>query len=142
MSVKVHRDRLGRPFSFIQYEEISCAQEAQTQLQNAPLYGRNIRIEQARVNRTLFLKFVKPITSDELFSIVQEYGAIEEHHLDFVKKEAGNSSKTRAGKGPAEAKEDNLKQELISSATIKFNYRQNAVQAYWGLRDAKFDVEW
>ncbi len=55
------------------------AQRALVEAHHTIVDGRHIRIEQARVNRTLFLaKFDKNLSEDEIRTIIRQYGPIEE----------------------------------------------------------------
>jgi RNA recognition motif-containing protein len=55
LNVKVLKDGANRPFSFVQYTTAQEAGYALQQAQNASLDGRMIRVERARVNRTLYV---------------------------------------------------------------------------------------
>ncbi|CAG8461877.1 12617_t:CDS:2 [Ambispora gerdemannii] len=55
MNVKVLKDPQQRPYAFVQYENVTDAKKALIQAHNTQIEGRLIRVEQARVNRTLFL---------------------------------------------------------------------------------------
>lgn len=52
-------------------------------LQGSLLDSRNIRVEQARVNRSLYVKFPQPITEDELMEVILAYGEVEETKLEY-----------------------------------------------------------
>lgn len=55
MNVKVLKDWANRPFSFVQYTTAQEAGYALQKAQKATLDGRVIRVERARVNRTLYV---------------------------------------------------------------------------------------
>ena len=55
LNVKVLKDWANRPFSFVQYTTAQEAGYALQQAQKASLDGRMIRVERARVNRTLYV---------------------------------------------------------------------------------------
>ena len=55
MNVKVLKDWANRPFSFVQYTTAQEAGYALQRAQKATLDGRMIRVERARVNRTLYV---------------------------------------------------------------------------------------
>jgi len=55
LNVKVLKDWANRPFSFVQYTTAQEAGYALQQSQKASLDGRMIRVERARVNRTLYI---------------------------------------------------------------------------------------
>ena len=55
MNVKVLKDWANRPFSFVQFTTSQEASYALQRAQKATLDGRMIRVERARVNRTLYI---------------------------------------------------------------------------------------
>jgi hypothetical protein len=55
LNVKVLKDWANRPFSFVQYTTAQEATYALSQCQKSILDGRMIRVERARVNRTLYI---------------------------------------------------------------------------------------
>jgi len=55
LNVKVLKDWANRPFSFVQYATAQEATYALSQCQKSILDGRMIRVERARVNRTLYI---------------------------------------------------------------------------------------
>ncbi|KAG0360749.1 hypothetical protein BGZ54_009398 [Gamsiella multidivaricata] len=122
LNVKVMRDWMQRPYSFVQFEHIEDAEKAMADAQNTVIDGRHIRIEQARVNRTLFiLKFGRATTEQDLIDMLEQYGPIEDvsifHDL-----------------GPARNRR---------YAFAKFAYRDDAIRAYMALRNgSKWTVEW
>ncbi|KAF9936905.1 hypothetical protein BGZ65_001948 [Modicella reniformis] len=122
MNVKVLKDWMQRPYSFVQFERIEDAQRAMAEAQNTVIDGRHIRIEQARVNRTLFiLRFGRNTTEQEITEVLEQYGPVEDvsvfHDL-----------------GPARSKR---------YAFAKFAYRDDAIRAYMALRsNSKWTVEW
>jgi hypothetical protein len=64
LDLKVMRDNQGRPYAFVQYEHEEAIMVGHNQL----LDGRPVRVEQARVNRTLFVnKYGRDLT--ELVSV-------------------------------------------------------------------------
>ncbi|KAF9209592.1 hypothetical protein BGZ49_003079 [Haplosporangium sp. Z 27] len=90
--------------------------------QNTIIDGRHIRIEQARVNRTLFvLRFGRAMTEQDLISFLEQYGPVEDVSIfhDI---------------GPFRNKR---------YAFAKFAYRDDAIRAYMSLRNnSKWTVEW
>eukprot|EP00842_Homolaphlyctis_polyrhiza_P001951 jgi/Hompol1/2757/HPOL_001451-RA len=82
LNVKVMRDWLGRPYSFVQFKAIEDAERALAEANGIAIEGRKIRIERARVNRTLYIAKLDPsITEAEVESTVREYGEIEDMKL-------------------------------------------------------------
>ncbi|KAF9365002.1 hypothetical protein BGX34_011761 [Mortierella sp. NVP85] len=122
LNVKVLKDWMQRPYSFVQFERIEDAQRAMAEAQNTVIDGRHIRIEPARVNRTLFiLRFGRNTTEQDITQVLEQYGPIEDvsifHDL-----------------GPARSKR---------YAFAKFSYRDDAIRAYMALRgSSKWTVEW
>ncbi|KAG0329004.1 hypothetical protein BG000_000254, partial [Podila horticola] len=65
LNIKVLKDWAGRPYSFVQFVHVPHAQRAMAEAQNSVVDGRHIRIEQARVNRTLFILRIVRSTTEE-----------------------------------------------------------------------------
>ncbi|KAF9917419.1 hypothetical protein BX616_001043 [Lobosporangium transversale] len=122
LNVKVLKDWMQRPYSFVQFEHIQDAQRAMIEAQNTLIDGRHIRIEQARVNRTLFLlRFGRAATEQDLIDVLEQYGPVENVSIfqDL---------------GPAKNKR---------YAFAKFAYRDDAIRAYMSLRNnSRWTVEW
>ncbi|KAI8835526.1 hypothetical protein BC829DRAFT_493578 [Chytridium lagenaria] len=79
LNVKVQRDGKGRPFGFVQFLNISDAKMALKEAPRSIIDGREIRVEPANVNRTLFLsKFGSQIKYKELMERVEQFGPVEE----------------------------------------------------------------
>jgi len=55
MNVKVFKDWQGRPYAFVQYEAEHEANYAMTKAQGLFLDGRKVRVEKAKVNRSMFI---------------------------------------------------------------------------------------
>jgi hypothetical protein len=69
LHVKVLSDWANRPYAFVQFEKSVDADRALIEAHNSILDGRRIRIERAKVNRTLFLaKFSKYATQQVRFA--------------------------------------------------------------------------
>ncbi|KAG0275053.1 hypothetical protein BGZ95_009237 [Linnemannia exigua] len=123
MNVKVLKDWMQRPYSFVQFETIEDAQRAMIEAQNTIVDGRHIRIEQARVNRTLFiLRFSRGTTEQDLIDALEQYGPVED--VSIFHDPRPNSKHKRY-------------------AFAKFAYRDDAISAYTALRaTSKWTVEW
>lgn len=67
LNVKVLKDGANRPFSFVQYTTAQEAAYALQKCQNACLDGRTIRVERARVNRTLYISKDKGKIDEAVF---------------------------------------------------------------------------
>jgi RNA recognition motif-containing protein len=102
------------PFAFVHYE--SC-EEAETALKNAPgkfLNGRRIRVEKAKVNRSLFIKFPDNKSTPEIFQNLKKFGTIEK----FIRGKSG-------------------------SAFVKYNFREDALDAFSSLKqENNVNAEW
>ncbi|KAG0282340.1 hypothetical protein BGZ96_000583 [Linnemannia gamsii] len=123
MNVKVLKDWMQRPYSFVQFENVEDAQRAMVEAQNTIIDGRHIRIEQARVNRTLFiLRFSRGTTEQDLIDALEQYGPVED--VSIFHDPRPNSRTKRY-------------------AFAKFAYRDDAIKAYVALRaTSRWTVEW
>ncbi|KFH73828.1 hypothetical protein MVEG_01042 [Podila verticillata NRRL 6337] len=120
--VKVLKDWAGRPYSFVQFEHVPHAQRAMAEAQNSVVDGRHIRIEQARVNRTLFiLRISRSTTEEEISDVLKEYGRLEDVSIFY-------------DPGPPRSRR---------YAFARFAYREDAIRAYMCLRGtSKWVIEW
>lgn len=77
--VKVMTDCANRPYAFVQFVNVDDAQRAMMEAHDTVLDGRHIRIERAKVNRTIFLaKFAKAFSKDDMMRILEKFGPIED----------------------------------------------------------------
>ncbi|KAG0075039.1 hypothetical protein BGZ93_003127 [Podila epicladia] len=122
LNVKVLKDWAGRPYSFVQFVHVPHAQRAMAEAQNSVIDGRHIRIEQARVHRTLFiLRIARSTTEEEISDVLKEYGPLEEVSIYY-------------DPGPPRSRR---------YAFARFAYREDAIRAYMCLRGAsKWIIEW
>ncbi|KAI9597919.1 hypothetical protein BDF19DRAFT_433037 [Syncephalis fuscata] len=123
LDVKVFRDWQQRPYSFVQYETKDTALVALKESQGTLLDSRPIRVEPARVNRALFIvhKNARELNEPEIRELASPYGEIET--LDILPWSASNQ-------------EHGL-------AFVKFSYRDDAIQAYLGIRISNtWCVDW
>ncbi|KAJ3163074.1 hypothetical protein HDU86_002243 [Geranomyces michiganensis] len=130
LNVKVLKDWMNRPYAFVQFKDTRDARRALFEAHNTILHGRYIRVEQARVNRTLFVaKFTKTIGEMRdpseiklhLLRILESYGPIED--LTVLQ-----NYQTGRSKG---------------CGFVKFCYREDAIKAFMGLRTHfKWVAEW
>ncbi|CAO3569626.1 unnamed protein product [Mortierella alpina] len=122
LNVKVLKDWMQRPYSFVQFERVEDARRAMVEAQNSVIDGRHIRIEQARVNRTLLiLRLGRTTTEQDIIDVLEQYGPLEDvsvfHDLGLVRNKR--------------------------YAFAKFCYRDDAINAFMGLRnDSKWTIEW
>ncbi|KAJ1561854.1 hypothetical protein HK405_002457, partial [Cladochytrium tenue] len=120
-SVKVHRDLSTRPSAFVQYYRIGDAKRAMQEATGSHLDSRPIRIEQAKVNRTLFLKFGSHFTYEQILGVLEEHGPVE--HLSVL-----HDKETGLSKGCGFA---------------KFFSREHAIKAFLAIRRNRlWTVDW
>ncbi|KAI9349737.1 hypothetical protein BDR26DRAFT_636722 [Obelidium mucronatum] len=120
-NVKVLKDWLARPYAFVQYESVQAAQTALLRAHNTIVNGRYIRVEQAKVNRTLFIGKFGSTSPSELNNVLETFGAVEDLNVlhDF---------KTGRGKG---------------CGFVKFCHREDAIKAFVEIRQKyQWTVEW
>ncbi|KAI7876058.1 RNA-binding domain-containing protein [Lichtheimia hyalospora FSU 10163] len=128
LHVKVLKDWMSRPYAFVQYAHLPDATVA---LQNAPgtlLDGRNIRCEQARVNRTICISSNNtnlPVEGEEVRSKLLSFGSIETMRMMEVPTEQG----------------------MTRYAYVKYQYRDDAIKAFLVLRgdnelQSKWRIDW
>eukprot|EP01113_Clastostelium_recurvatum_P044055 TRINITY_DN7391_c0_g1_i5.p1 TRINITY_DN7391_c0_g1~~TRINITY_DN7391_c0_g1_i5.p1 ORF type:complete len:516 (-),score=22.36 TRINITY_DN7391_c0_g1_i5:71-1618(-) len=121
LKAKVLKDKASRPYAFVQFQDIDAASEA---LRSTKLFdGRRIRMERAKVNRTLFLaKMNRSMTAQDIREALAPYGNIES--VTIIKNHQTNRSK--------------------GCAFVKFQFREDALSAFTGLKASgrKWIVEW
>ncbi|CAG8528032.1 9981_t:CDS:2 [Paraglomus brasilianum] len=122
LCVKVLRDWANRPYSFVQYENVNDADVALKEAHGSWIENRRIRVEKARVNRTLFITRLHPNrVEEEIRSIFEPFGPLEEINVpkNFV---------TGRKKG---------------GGFVKFCYRDDAINAFNTLRQtSNYFLEW
>ncbi|ORZ37192.1 hypothetical protein BCR44DRAFT_1041446 [Catenaria anguillulae PL171] len=116
------KDWMNRPYAFVQYRLVADAQRAIEESHDTVVDGRHVRVEAARVNRTLFLsKLPKTMSDDILHQFMSKWGKVEDVTLVM-------NQLTGRPKGCAFA---------------KFRYREDAIRAYLHIRQqGKWGVEW
>ncbi|KAJ3104950.1 hypothetical protein HDU97_008698 [Phlyctochytrium planicorne] len=113
LNVKVQRDSQGRPFGFVQFKNIADAKRALREAPRTIIDGREVRVEPANVNRTLFIsKFNPNIQYKELTQHVERFGPVEE--LTFL-----YHPRTKRRR---------------SCAFVKYFSREDAIKALTGIR--------
>ncbi|KAG9284397.1 hypothetical protein G9A89_023654 [Geosiphon pyriformis] len=122
INVKVLKDPQQRPYAFVQYEAIEDAKRALLQAPNTLVEGRPIRVEQARVNRTLFLgRLNRNFQEEDVKRLVLPYGDTEDIHL----------------------LRNNYTGRSKCCAFVKFGFRDDAIRAYMGLKqNLAYITEW
>jgi len=122
LNVKVFRDKENRPYAFVQYERVGDAEQALKEAHNTTLDGRSIRVEHAKVNRTLVVsKIDRKLTEPELHDIFSQYGQVEDVLLIVNKRT----------------------HESRARVFVKYCHRDDALNAYSSIKsDYKWAVEW
>ncbi|KAJ3270189.1 hypothetical protein HDV01_000468 [Terramyces sp. JEL0728] len=77
LNVKVLRDLKQRPFSFVQFKTHQDADRAYAEAAGTILHGRKIRIEKAKVNRTIYVSKIKDLSEQQIHSVFEQFGEIE-----------------------------------------------------------------
>lgn len=122
-SVKVCRDFMFRPFAFVHFEKVEEARRALKEAANTPVSGRPIRIEQARVNRTLFVaKYSRLMNDQRLRALFAQFGPLE----GFTILQNYETGKPR------------------DCGFVKYKYREDATRAFMQLRSMNLRIvlEW
>lgn len=124
LRMKVLRDSQSpRTYAFVQYRLPADADRAIQQTHGLTLNGRVLRVELAKVQRTLFLaKLPQTMDEEQLRALVQEYGPLEK--LSIIT--------------------NHLTQKSRCCGFVKFAYREDAVVAFDALRNSqrRWIVEW
>ena len=123
VDVKVFKDTQNRPYAFVQFKESADADRANVELQGSSLDGRKIRIEQAKVHRSLFFSFRDghAISTPSLRPILTAFGPLEDYSL-LPCPSTGTPH---------------------SVAFVKFRFREDAIKAYLEFKqNSQWLVEW
>ncbi|MDP2436324.1 MAG: hypothetical protein Q8P67_11310, partial [archaeon] len=124
LKIKLLKDsRTARAYAFVQYIDPLHAEQAISQSNGKILDGRNIRVEKAKVQRTLFIaKLPRTMEEDELREHVQSYGQLE--NITIIKNRQSQKSK--------------------GCGFVKYAYREDALEAFEALKtnQRRWIVEW
>ncbi|KAG5437670.1 hypothetical protein PCANB_000707 [Pneumocystis canis] len=141
LNVKVLKDWMQRPYSFVQFENFDDAKRALREAHNTVIDGRHIRVEKARVNRTLYISRIgQPLEEQVLFpfpllyhsshmlkdvkNLLEPYGEIE----DIVIPSSSNHM---------------FRNNIGKCCFVRFAFRDDAIQAFSNLRrNGNWIVEW
>ncbi|KAG4305968.1 hypothetical protein PORY_000878 [Pneumocystis oryctolagi] len=125
LNVKVLKDWMQRPYSFVQFENFDDAKRALREAHNTVIDGRHIRVEKARVNRTLYISRIgHPLEEHDVRSLLEPYGEIEDI---VIPSSSNNAFRNNAGK----------------CCFARFAFRDDAIQAFSSLRrNGNWIVEW
>ncbi|KXN69291.1 hypothetical protein CONCODRAFT_165848 [Conidiobolus coronatus NRRL 28638] len=121
VDVKVMKDSMNRPYGFVQYDLKEDAKIALEKSINTVIDGRHIRVEKARVNRTIFLYHLSAIkTIEQTVNMVSRFGELENAKIL-------NTSDV----------------ENKNCGFFKFKYREDAIKAYsYFYSRSTIGVEW
>jgi RNA recognition motif-containing protein len=121
VDVKVMKDSMGRPYGFVQYKLKEDAKIALEKSINTIINGRHIRVEKARVNRTIFLYNLSAVKSvEQTVNMVSRFGELEDAKIL-------NTSDV----------------ESKNCGFFKFKYREDAIKAYsYFYSHSTIAVEW
>ncbi|KAI9298512.1 hypothetical protein K502DRAFT_345950 [Neoconidiobolus thromboides FSU 785] len=121
LNVKVLKDNMNRPYSFVQFKDLDASKRALKESPNTIIDGRQIRVEKARVNRTLFISNIGSIKEKFLKEGLSSHGPIES--LKMIR------SKTIDA--------------YNGSCFVKYRFREDAIAAYTNIKnDGDWAVEW
>ncbi|KAJ3063420.1 hypothetical protein HDU99_004843, partial [Rhizoclosmatium hyalinum] len=76
--VKIDRDNLNRPFAFVQFSVIRDARRALRDAQGAVIDSRVVRLEEAKVVRTLRAKYNPNWSADNVQNHFKKFGYLED----------------------------------------------------------------
>jgi RNA recognition motif-containing protein len=115
LHVTVNRDPKQRPFAFVQFKYIRDADRAHEEGQHITIDDREIRIERAKVNRSLIVtRIASHLSYDQVWDMASTVGPIEE--LDYGQE--------------------------IGEAFIKFSYREDALKACSWYKQFGWSAQW
>ncbi|CEI99280.1 hypothetical protein RMCBS344292_13371 [Rhizopus microsporus] len=117
LNVKTLRDWMGRPYAFVQFENVHESKKALKECQGIVLHGRHIRCEPARVNRTLCL--------------ISLHLQFDEHYLRSKLSVFGDIEDVIVTQHPN-----------FHAAFIQFQYRDDAIHAYSTLKNTEYQHPW
>ncbi|QSL67001.1 hypothetical protein MERGE_001388 [Pneumocystis wakefieldiae] len=125
LNVKVLKDWMQRPYSFVQFENFEDAKRALREAHNTVIDGRHIRVEKARVNRTLYISRVgQALEEQDVKNLLEPYGEIE----DIVIPSSSSHM---------------LRNNVGKCCFARFAFRDDAIQAFSNLRrNGNWIVEW
>lgn len=127
--VKVLRDQENRPYAFVQYTNDQDAINALEKAHGTILDGRVIRCEPARVNCTLFITNLTPVSHVEIKQLCGSFGKLEQ----LVPNKDKNQLSQRFA----------YPVTVSNSWFIRFVYRDDAIRAFANLKmDSRWTVQW
>lgn len=123
LKIKLLKDHVSRPYAFVQFASADDATDAIENTKGLTVNDRRLRVERARVNRTLFIaKISRQMQDDQLKEIAEEYGEVES--VTIIKNHQTNRSK--------------------GCGFVKYSFREDAALALTELKEKqrKWVVEW
>ncbi|KAJ3196606.1 hypothetical protein HK101_008398 [Irineochytrium annulatum] len=112
VNARVDRDRFQRPYVFLQFQHVRDARQAMREARGDVIDGRAIRIEQAKVNRTLIVSEIPGwIREEDILKSVEFYGPVETFDIQPTQNQRGTIG-----------------------VMTKFFSREDAIEAFHGLR--------
>lgn len=155
VSVKIHRDAMNHPYSFVQFADPENSLAAMDAMNLKEIDGRQIRVEQAQVQRTLSIIVSPPIMAshpgplpNQVMSKISKYGDIEV--IKFI------ITPTTSGKDGQPLQDFSVEfkdvsqncdtdivilgtdsPSIVKSINVKFKFRQSAVSCYWELLETR-----
>ncbi|KAJ1660078.1 hypothetical protein IWQ61_000940 [Dispira simplex] len=122
LELTVNRTKQGIPYAFVQFQHSEDANRAYTSAKGRHLHNRSIRIEHAKVTRTLICQVTDPAVNQKgAQSIMQRYGEVED---SVFWQETTNGLQSTHG-------------------MVKYRYRSCAIRALRALwRESHWTVEW
>jgi RNA recognition motif-containing protein len=121
VKTKILKDRSSKPYAFVQYKEVEQANEALIATHGQILDGRRLRVEKARVNRTLFIaKIDRGFTNTQVREVCEEFGPVES--VTIIRNHFTNQSK--------------------GCGFVKYKYREDAMEAFANLKNSPRKLPW
>jgi len=120
---KLLKDKMSRAYAFVQFASTEDADRALSDSHGRVLDGRAVRVERAKVNRTLFIaRFSRELSEADVHAHCSAYGPVES--VTFIK-----HHQTQQSKG---------------CGFVKYAFREDALDAIAGLKasDLGWVVEW
>ncbi|KAJ9066144.1 hypothetical protein DSO57_1012543 [Entomophthora muscae] len=121
-NVKVLKDSMNRPYSFVQFRDVESAERALREAHNTLVDGRHIRVEKARVNRKLYITRISTgLKEEELQEALWIHGPLDSFRM-----------MRNAATGDAKG-----------SCFVQYRFREDAIKAFMSIKNlGRWEVEW
>lgn len=152
---KVLRDSSNRPYAFVQYFNTEDAHRALIESAGTLLNKRPVRVEMAKVNRTLFVKeidiFNKELSDLSLFNNFTQIGELEQvlrlnDYAKLIKKSSviePTEPQRQLILENINSFDDNDLNTVSGKWLVQFAFREDAISAHaFCQNDSRYDVEW